>query len=126
MRDRPEYILRTLVLVLGSAACSGGLPALANVGYSRGDYEGGVAPKHTLISGKNALPVSVPRTISTLAVLQGSAYAFGVARDVAGNIYFSDFVGNTVQKIDTLGNTTVIAGTGLAGFSGDGGPSATA
>ena len=39
--------------------------------------------------------------------------------DRIGNIYFPD--NNTVRKVDLTGIVTTIAGTGVAGFSGDGG-----
>ena len=44
-----------------------------------------------------------------------------IAIDGSGNIYFSDFWGNIVRKIDTLGIINRVAGTGTVGFSGDGG-----
>ena len=46
----------------------------------------------------------------------------GVAVDAAGNIYFADKGNNRVRKVDTKGIITTYAGTGTAGFSGDGGP----
>jgi len=42
--------------------------------------------------------------------------------DGLGNIYIADEYNNVIRKIDTLGIITTIAGTGIAGFSGDGGP----
>jgi len=49
----------------------------------------------------------------------------GVAVDTAGNIYFSE--GNHVRCYSTSTNTlAIVAGTGTAGFSGDGGQAASA
>lgn len=50
----------------------------------------------------------------------------GVAVDAAGNLYLSDTDRHCVRKVDTQGIITTIAGTGTAGFSGDGGPASTA
>jgi trimeric autotransporter adhesin len=49
-------------------------------------------------------------------------YPYGVAQDVAGNIYFADASDNRVRRVGTDGKISTIAGTGVAGFSGDGGP----
>ncbi|MCD6013709.1 MAG: hypothetical protein K0Q79_3571 [Flavipsychrobacter sp.] len=46
--------------------------------------------------------------------------------DAAGNLYFCDFHNNAVRKVNTSGIITTIAGTGVAGFSGDGGPATAA
>jgi sugar lactone lactonase YvrE len=63
--------------------------------------------------------------ISLLAGTSGLGAA-GIAEDGAGNFYVADAVGNQVLKIDSNGNKTLIAGSGIAGFFGDGGPAATA
>lgn len=46
--------------------------------------------------------------------------------DTAGNIYIADQSNHRVRKVDTNGIVTTIAGTGVMGFSGDGGPAASA
>jgi uncharacterized protein (TIGR03437 family) len=46
----------------------------------------------------------------------------GLALDSAGNLYVVDTIGQRVRKITTDGTITTIAGTGIIGFSGDGGP----
>jgi trimeric autotransporter adhesin len=51
---------------------------------------------------------------------------FGIDVDAAGNIYISDTFNHRVRKVSLDGSITTIAGTGTAGFSGDGGPATTA
>jgi sugar lactone lactonase YvrE len=45
-----------------------------------------------------------------------------MAADAAGNVYIVDTANNRVREVNTAGVITTIAGTGEAGFSGDGGP----
>ncbi|GEM_PF-6748174 len=45
----------------------------------------------------------------------------GVAVDSAGNVYVADSLNHRVRKIATTGIVTTVAGTGTAGYSGDGG-----
>jgi sugar lactone lactonase YvrE len=48
--------------------------------------------------------------------------AYGVAADSAGNIYIADTLNSVVRRVSSTGTITTFAGTGLRGFSGDGGP----
>jgi hypothetical protein len=50
----------------------------------------------------------------------------GLYGDPYGNIYVSDSIHAVVRKIDTTGKITTIAGTGVPGYSGDGGPATAA
>jgi len=45
----------------------------------------------------------------------------GLAFDAAGNLYVSDSKNQRIRRIDRNGVITTVAGTGTAGFSGDGG-----
>jgi uncharacterized protein (TIGR03437 family) len=51
---------------------------------------------------------------------------FGVAVDAAGNLYIAEFGDNRVRKVSTNGNIGTIAGSGVSGFSGDGGQATSA
>jgi sugar lactone lactonase YvrE len=51
---------------------------------------------------------------------------YGVAADAAGNVYIADLGNNRVRKVWPDGTITTVAGSGLAGSDGDGGPAATA
>jgi DNA-binding beta-propeller fold protein YncE len=46
----------------------------------------------------------------------------GIAFDKAGNYYLPEWQRNRIIKVDTRGITSIFAGTGAKGFSGDGGP----
>ncbi len=46
----------------------------------------------------------------------------GVAIGSDGSIYIADSLNNRIRRVGTDGNITTVAGTGIFGFSGDGGP----
>ena len=81
---------------------------------------GGVS---TLLAGGGSVGVSGDGGPATQATVY---FPSGIAVDPAGNIYFVDKGNNRVRKIDTKGIITTYAGTGKAGFSGDGGPATSA
>ncbi len=60
------------------------------------------------------------------APLAGLNYASGVARDAAGNTYIADTYNNRIRKVNVNGNITTYAGTGVNGYSGDGGAATSA
>ncbi len=74
----------------------------------------------TTIAGSNSKGDGGPATAAIVP------YAFDVAVDAAGNVFFSDAVNYTVRKVAIDGTITTIAGTGVGGFSGDGGPAVNA
>jgi uncharacterized protein (TIGR03437 family) len=49
-------------------------------------------------------------------------YPHDVAVDAAGNLYIADTLNGLIRKVDTDGIITTIAGVGLNGYFGDGGP----
>jgi hypothetical protein len=61
-------------------------------------------------------PYSGDGTIATSCQLS----TFGIAVDDTGNIYNSDYGNSRIQKIDLSNMVSTIAGTGIAGYSGDG------
>ena len=53
-------------------------------------------------------------------------YPWGVRLDRSGDLYVTDSLNNVVRMIDTAGTITTVAGTGVAGYSGDHGPATSA
>jgi sugar lactone lactonase YvrE len=49
-----------------------------------------------------------------------------IVADPTGNLYFADRDNHCVRKIDTAGDITTIAGSGIEGYDGDGGPATSA
>jgi trimeric autotransporter adhesin len=46
----------------------------------------------------------------------------GIAFDKFGNIYVAEFAGNRIRKIAPTGEISTVAGNGVSGYTGDGGP----
>lgn len=60
------------------------------------------------------------------ATSAGLMTAAGLAVDSQGNLYIADTLGERIRKVNTAGTISTVAGTGVAGHSGDGGPAVSA
>jgi sugar lactone lactonase YvrE len=76
----------------------------------------------TTIAGTGVRGYSGDGGPATAARLNLAPYGGGVAVDGAGNVYFADASNHRVRKVSAAGTITTVAGTGVRGFSGDGGP----
>ncbi len=69
-----------------------------------------------------------PATNATMNLFFGNASAVssGLAVDKAGNLFIADTSNHCVRRVSPNGIITTVAGTGVPGFSGDGGPAVNA
>ena len=91
----------------------------------RGSAVWKIAPDGTasVIAGTQVPGFSGDGGPATTAQLNGPS---GVTLDSSGNIYIADTMNNRVRWIAPDGTISTFAGTGVGGFSGDGGPSTAA
>ncbi len=76
------------------------------------------------VAGSGALGYEGDGGLATTATL---SYPAGVALDSAGNLFFADQENNAIRRVDAkTGVVTTVAGTGLAGYSGDNGAATSA
>jgi hypothetical protein len=68
----------------------------------------------------------VNRDTGRVTVLANPGWGTGVAIDSAGNVYFTQRCDHRVSKMTPWGAVSVVAGTGVAGHSGDEGPATAA
>lgn len=53
-------------------------------------------------------------------------FPFDICLDPIGNLYISEYGGHRIRKISSDGTITTVAGTGVVGYTGDGGPATAA
>ncbi len=82
----------------------------------------------SLLGQSAAFGISGVGTVAALAIDPGTTASlgtglkvpFGIAQDAAGNTYVADTGNNRVVRYSVSGTATTIAGTGSAGYTGDG------
>ena len=134
----------TLTVVAGNGiktfSGDGGLATSARLWEPRGvaaDTSGNIYIADTL--NQRIRKVIPNGTISTIAGVGAQSYGDGgpatsaalnhpqgVVADGAGNFYIADTRNHRVRKVSAAGIITTVAGNGIQGFSGDGGPGALA
>ena len=71
-------------------------------------------------------PAPIELTSEQQMILAGAYFPTSAAVDAAGNIYITESFSPRVRKVTLSGISTFVAGTGIPGYAGDGGPAATA
>jgi uncharacterized protein (TIGR03437 family) len=129
----PAYGIQT---VAGSSFIGDGGPATAaQIGSVQGVAVDGKGNLYLSDTDNNRVrKVDTTGTISTFAGNGTAGFSgdggaataaqlnlpYGLAADVAGNLYIADLGNNRVRKVSLDGTITTIAGTGVEGYSGDG------
>ncbi len=102
---------RLLGVAMVGAGASGALPVL-------------VPGRIDTVAGTDQWPYSGDNTQATSASIWTPQ---GIVLDAVGNLYLSDTGNNRIRRVDAQSGTiTTVAGNGIQGFSGDGGPATTA
>ncbi len=90
-------------------------------------YGGGIRRIHNgvidRVAGGSSLGYVGDGGNALVALFNGSS---GFATDADGNIYLADRFNHRLRRISTTGVVTTLVGTGVEGYSGDGGPAAAA
>lgn len=63
---------------------------------------------------------------NVLATKSPVPFPYGVAVDSVGNVYYTEGGNSRVRKVDTKNIVQTVAGTGIPGYAGDGGPAVSA
>ena len=77
----------------------------------------------TTVAGTGTCGYNSDGILATAAQLN---FPRGLAFDPAGNMYIADTINHRIRMVNPAGTISTIAGTGVLGFSGDGGPATSA
>jgi uncharacterized protein (TIGR03437 family) len=114
-----------LLLPGGVAVDSNGNLYIADIGNNRIRKVNASGIINT-VAGNGSKGYSGDGGAATSAMFNFSSSRVGLAVDAAGNLYITDTGNSRVRKVDASGIVTTVAGNGIAGFSGDGGPATSA
>ncbi len=119
----------------------GGPAASASLSFPFGVATDGGGNLYIADSNNNRIrKVSAEGTITTVAgngaagfsgdggpaISASFSFPIGVAVDSGGNLYIADLYNHRIRKVSAGGTITTVAGNGIYGFSGDGGPATSA
>ncbi len=93
-----------------------GLPYAVTVDESGNVYFADLGSGSIRKVGRDGLIHTIVSTVATASL----------TTDPAGNLYYADYRNNVINKVLPDGTVIAIAGTGTAGYAGDGGPGAVA
>ena len=112
-------------------------PGLGYVGMCLGKRNGGSEGSGYLYAGINVRIVQIDTATGHIDTIAGTGVAtyngdeipattanikvYDLTIDKIGNLFIATYSGQRIRKIDTFGIIHTIAGTGISGFSGDGG-----
>lgn len=97
--------------------------ALALVGAATGPAHGAATGRIDTVAGDGQRGYRGDGGSARAALLNEPRH---VAVDAAGIVYIVDTFNHRIRRVDASGVITTLAGTGVAGYSGDGGPAASA
>lgn len=121
-----------ITIASGAAGSGNGTVVYATAADTGGQRSGTITVGGQTFTLTQAFPVISTLAGGAMPVTAGLGtsmsipVSFGVAVDSTGNTYFPSQYRNAVFKVDPSGVVTRIAGTGVAGFAGDGGPALSA
>lgn len=116
-RDHSTRLKTALALAALSLSLSGGHLSAQTASQQRAMQQ--------LVSAASA--ASRPRAAQTVEAADTSlSTPSGVAYDSSGNLYIADTGDHCIREVTPLGVITTVAGSGVQGFGGDGGPATSA
>ena len=77
----------------------------------------------TTVAGTGTAGYNFDNNTATISQLN---FPSGVVVDSSGNLFIADSSNNRIRKVNTSGTITTVAGTGTAGYTGDGGAATSA
>jgi sugar lactone lactonase YvrE len=107
-----------LGLPVGVTVVPGGVVYISD-GPAHRVYEVGADGVMTIFAGTGNAGYSGDGGRATDAELNGP---YGLTTDTRGNVYIADYENHAIRVVDRKGTIRTVAGTGIAGFSGDGKP----
>jgi uncharacterized protein (TIGR03437 family) len=113
----------TTVVGAGSLGVTNAGPALSANLFDPNGVASDASGNIYLASGGNVYRVTAS---SILSDVKQQYYPIGIAVDPQGNVVIAAGPSNVVLRVTSEGISTIIAGNGQAGFSGDGGPAVSA